>query len=720
MPGANPIIRPMSAGPAVRQGLRFKFMLLVTALLLVMGATLATILLVGFKRSALAQIERHGITLAASVAGHSADALAGGDADTMLMPMVAGIADQGSIAYLVVLDREGRVVAHSNRDEIGKAAEDALSRQALAAAAPGALRYRSAAGDFLDVFVPITAEMLHAHGDAHAGHDAAAADGPVGVVRLGLPLEPVNEAINGYLGVALAALALLVASGVLVSSFFVRLIVSPLERMTAVVVRMADGDLSERVTATASDEIGVLAGAFGRMSGSLAGTIREIQSAATRIASTGEQMLASTRRVHDGAADQTTAANRTAAMIQETNATIAGVADGLDGLSGAAEATASSVAEMSAAIAQVADGTNVLSTSVDDTASALLEMSASIRQLVEHGDGLLARARQAGTSITEMQGSIVAVGAHAKESAALTERASRDAAEVGAAAVERTMAGMERIRAAVDRTSVVIDKLSGRAEQIGRILTVIEEVTDQTSLLALNAAILAAQAGENGRGFAVVADEIQSLAERTASSTKEIGELVANVQAESRDAVESIREGTASVDEGVRLSSGTRDALAQILESARRSSEMSREIERSTQAQIEATNQAARLVDDMNVMVDRIRTIIREHEKGIAHITGAAERIRTITQQVRVSTEEQAKGSKQISSTVEQVTARIHDIARAMQAQKQGNESVLSAMAEIQSVTRQSGELVGEMNRAVEGLIGQAAGLEAEVNRFRI
>ncbi|HEY8367690.1 MAG TPA: methyl-accepting chemotaxis protein, partial [Thermodesulfobacteriota bacterium] len=377
-------------------------------------------------------------------------------------------------------------------------------------------------------------------------------------------------------------------------------------------------------------------------------------------------------------------------------------------------------AEMSAAIAQVADGTNVLSTSVDDTASALLQMSASIKQLVGHGDGLVARAREVTTSIAGMQESIAAVGARAKESAALTERASRDAAEIGRAAVERTVAGMERIREAVDRTSVAIDKLSGRAEQIGRILTVIEEVTDQTSLLALNAAILAAQAGDNGRGFAVVADEIQSLAERTASSTKEIGELVANVQAESRDAVASIREGTASVDEGIRLSSGARDALAQILESARRSSEMSREIERSTQAQIEATNQAARLVDDMNVMVDRIRTIIHEHEKGIAHITEAAERIRSITQQVSVSTEEQARGSKQISRTVEQVTARIQDIARAMQAQRQGNESVLSAIAEIQSVARQSGELVDEMARAVEGLIGQAAGLEAEVNRFRI
>ncbi|HEY8369617.1 MAG TPA: HAMP domain-containing protein, partial [Thermodesulfobacteriota bacterium] len=470
--------------------MRARLVLLAAVPLVVAGGILAAILLAGFRTSAHEQLERHGVLLASIVAAESGDALAGDDVGGRLAAMVERLAGRDGVTHVAVLDRQGRVVAHSSPGEVGTLAGDEPSRRALGATAPEATRQRIAGRDTLEVAVPITAALL----PGHVARGGAAAE-RLGVVRVGLSLEPVGAALRRQLGVALGALALLLGACLLASSVVARRVAAPLERMTWAAVRMADGDLRERVTAGRADEVGVLAGAFGRMAASLAGTIREIQRTASRIATTGEEMLASARRVKDGAADQSSAANRTAAMIQEMNATVARVADGLDGLSGSAETAASAVAEMSAAIAQVADGTNVLSTSVDDTASALLEMSASIKQLVGHGDGLVARAREVTTSIAGMQESIAAVGARAKESAALTERASRDAAEIGRAAVERTMAGMERIREAVDRTSVAIDKLSGRAEQIGRILTVIEEVTDQTSLLALNAAILAAQAG---------------------------------------------------------------------------------------------------------------------------------------------------------------------------------------------------------------------------------
>ena len=128
-----------------------------------------------------------------------------------------------------------------------------------------------------------------------------------------------------------------------------------------------------------------------------------------------------------------------------------------------------------------------------------------------------------------------------------------------------TAGGMTAIRETVTRGADVINRLGARSEEIGKILTVITEVTDQTSLLALNAAILAAQAGEYGKGFAVVADEIKELAERTANSTKEIEDVVEAVRREAADAVRAMEEGVKKTEGGVRLSLAAGRALETIV-----------------------------------------------------------------------------------------------------------------------------------------------------------
>ena len=118
------------------------------------------------------------------------------------------------------------------------------------------------------------------------------------------------------------------------------------------------------------------------------------------------------------------------------------------------------------------------------------------------------------------------------DAARLAEKVSREASERGMTAIREAIKGMQNIRQAVEATADVVNRLGKRSQEIGQILKVIDEVTDQTSLLALNAAILAAQAGEHGKGFAVVADEIKDLADRTAASTQEITGLISAVREE--------------------------------------------------------------------------------------------------------------------------------------------------------------------------------------------
>ena len=159
-------------------------------------------------------------------------------------------------------------------------------------------------------------------------------------------------------------------------------------------------------------------------------------------------------------------------------------------------------------------------------------------------------------------------------SAETTAKLSRDVvekAEVGHTKVRQTIDGMEAIQQATATAERVIRGLGVRTHEIGGILDVIDDVADETNLLALNAAIIAAQAGEQGKAFSVVADEIKELADRVLASTKEIGELIRSVQEESENAIGAIEAGTRSVRDGVDLSVESGRTLEEITEASRES-----------------------------------------------------------------------------------------------------------------------------------------------------
>lgn len=497
----------------------------------------------------------------------------------------------------------------------------------------------------------------------------------------------------------------------------------PFMQLVDVVEKVAQGDLTvqmESDLAMTRDEVGILAKAFFKMSSGLKGVIKRIQDVSHQIASVADQISDNTKKLREGAMHQAGSTERTASSVEEMNSSVKNIAESVDSLSGSAQSTATSLGEMSTAISQVVTSTRTLSSSVEETVSSLQDMSTSISRMADNTEALAMTADETASSISEINGSIKEVGRNAKESAQLTEKVSREAAELGMGAIEKTIQGMEKIRKAVEQSSGVIEKLNNRSEQIGKVLTIIEEVTRKTNLLALNAAILAAQAGDEGKGFSVVGDEIKNLADRTAASTQEIAQLIRDVQVESRDAVTATREGIDSVEEGSRLSMEARESFGKILESSRRSSEMSRQIENATFEQVSATGHVAQLMEKVNLVVKQINSGMKDLEKGIGQIMASSEKMKMNTLQVKASTEEQERGSRQISHAVENVTQRIQQIAHAINEQKRGDEIIGKSIVEIHQITQLSVKMVGEMNQAVEGLITQANLLKGEVHHFKI
>jgi methyl-accepting chemotaxis protein len=230
---------------------------------------------------------------------------------------------------------------------------------------------------------------------------------------------------------------------------------------------------------------------------------------------------------------------------------------------------------------------------------AAMEVTACSNNILVAADQMQAGATQQDQEITntssaveELTVSMKQVSNNAEASAEAARRA-LDAAEQGNRAVRDTLEGMQRIRASVQATAKKIKSLGDRSLEISEIINVINDITEQTNLLALNAAIEAARAGEAGRGFAVVADEVRKLAEHSRSATKDIAALIKAIQAETNEAVVVMEEGTKEVEGGATLADQAGRALDAISNVVRQSAELVQEISLASKQQVRGTEGVA-------------------------------------------------------------------------------------------------------------------------------
>jgi methyl-accepting chemotaxis protein len=234
----------------------------------------------------------------------------------------------------------------------------------------------------------------------------------------------------------------------------------------------------------------------------------------------------------------------------------------------------------------------------DKVASASVELSATAEEISKGTDTLTSRASQTAAAVEEMNATVGQVAQNSGKAASLAQDTVKTAQE-GGTVVSSTISGMQQLSEAVSNSATIISDLGKSSDQIGEIVRTIEDIADQTNLLALNAAIEAARAGEQGRGFAVVADEVRKLAERTTKATKEIGDMIRQIQQDTRGAVDSMQQGTQKVTAGVDLVNKTGEALSQIVRMVSESADMIRQIAVASEEQSVATQQIASDIENV-------------------------------------------------------------------------------------------------------------------------
>jgi methyl-accepting chemotaxis protein len=231
-------------------------------------------------------------------------------------------------------------------------------------------------------------------------------------------------------------------------------------------------------------------------------------------------------------------------------------------------------------------------------ASASEQLSASSTQIAEGADRQSGQTAQVATAMEEMNATVIEV---AKNSQQVSEsaRGAQHIALDGGKVVEQAISAMQEVSESTEVTADTIKKLGRSSEEIGTIVSVINDIADQTNLLALNAAIEAARAGEQGRGFAVVADEVRKLAERTTKATKEISGMINTIQSETGKAVDAMAEGTQKVENGVTLANQAGEALKQIVTGVENVTDMISHIATSAEEQSSTTDEISRNMDSI-------------------------------------------------------------------------------------------------------------------------
>jgi methyl-accepting chemotaxis protein len=372
-----------------------------------------------------------------------------------------------------------------------------------------------------------------------------------------------------------------------------------------------------------------------------------------------------------------TARTGLASTVSEVKTAADSVARTSSEVSAAATQSGNASGQIAATINQVASGASEQAQASSDTSNAVEELNAIISQVGAGASDITAKVEASSVALGDMAGAIKSASAASAEVSEVAGSAAQ-ATDHGQKAVRETVSEMERIKATVEQASVKVTELGAKSDQIGAIVETIDDIAEQTNLLALNAAIEAARAGEQGKGFAVVADEVRKLAERSSRATKEIAALIAEVQTGTNEAVKAMTAGAAEVEHGSQLAAQAGDSLEAIDTAV---SATKRAVDRITSA-VASMNSASSGVVEAS---DAIATIAVQTNAAATRMTSAAGTVAGAVQSIAAISEENSAAAEQVSAATEEMSAQAEEVVA-----------------------------------STESLAGLAANLEALVARFKI
>lgn len=491
-----------------------------------------------------------------------------------------------------------------------------------------------------------------------------------------------------------------------------------LARMVDASKRLSSGDLRRPPAIWSDDELGTMAD---QLRGTFLGLGRMTREIAVASASVDSEVTRTTEVVsalHDQVAAQVESADRTRAAVKAMEEGMQRVSKAMEQVANATQEVSSTILQMQASVEEIARNADVLIQSVEKTAASSNEISASAAEVKSSTDRLHQSGQEAVSFLSELDASLEETrrSAQALSESATTMTQDAEAGFSSVAAVEQEIL---RTSQATDQSRAALRELVASIERIGKIVEVIQDVTEQTNLLSLNASIIAAGAGEYGKSFAVVATQIRELSARTAGNAKEIRAVIGQLTQSGTEMASSMEYTSSVVQKSADLSRAAGDALRTILESASAQEEMNKRIASATEELAHGGQSANRAMHRIFEMIEGIGRATADQVSSTRYLNEEAERVRDVALQLKNATEEQAKGTRVISQAVTAIMADSRQTTQAVQEQARESVAIHDAMTRVAASAQEIEKAFGQLAQASSHLQRSASVLRQQIQSFK-